>query len=232
MWEEAARIADVVRHGYSQAFAEYCGGYLYLRKGEIDRAIGRLERGFALCKAMNFRLDIPFVSAFLGSAYALAGRLQEGIPLLQQAVDATTSMKLVSNRSWLLMQLGEANLMAGRADEASALVDQALDLAGRHEESGWEAWGLHLKGEIHAHSARPALEKALDAYNEAAARAEALKMKPLLAHCDLGRGRVYSRAGDKAEANRHLNAAVAGMREMDMRFWLDTLEQDRELLRA
>ena len=122
--------------------------------------------------------------------------------------------------------------MAGRADEASALVDQALDLAGRYEESGWEAWGLRLKGEIHAHSARPALEKALDAYNEAAARAEALKMKPLLAHCDLGRGRVYSRAGDKAEANRHLNAAVAGMREMDMRFWLDTLEQDRELRRA
>ena len=181
---------------------------------------------------MNFRLGIPFVSAFLGSAYALAGRVQEGIPLLQQAVDATTSMKLVSNRSWLLMQLGEAHLIAGRADEASGLIDQALDLAVRHEERGWEAWGLHLRGEVHARSVRPALERALDAYNEAAARAEALKMKPLLAHCDLSRGKVYGHAGDKNEANRFLKTALTSMREMDMRFWLDTAERDRELLSA
>jgi class 3 adenylate cyclase/tetratricopeptide (TPR) repeat protein len=232
MWEEAARIAETVKHGYSQAFAEYCGGYLYLRKGDIDRALIRLEHGFNLCKAMNFRQDLPFVSAFLGSAYALGGRLQEATPLLEHAVDAMVSMKLVANRSWLLTQLAQVYLLDGQTEDASSLVEEALELASRYEERGWEAWGLHLKGEILAQSTRSQFERALEAYDAAAERAEGLKMKPLMAHCDLSRGKVYGRTGDKSQADKHLSLAVSSMREMDMRFWLHSAEQEHALLHA
>jgi len=47
---------------------------------------------------------------------------------------------------------------------------------------------------------------------------------PLLAHCGLGLGKLYSRAGDRAKAREHLTTAATMYREMDMGFWLAQVE--------
>ena len=44
-------------------------------------------------------------------------------------------------------------------------------------------------------------------------------MRPLLAHCHLGLGRLYRRTSKQREAREHLTTAVSMYREMDMRFW-------------
>ena len=62
-------------------------GRLSLRQGDFPTAISILERGLAMCQAANIRLFIPFVASDLGAAYALAGRLSEALPLLEQAVE-------------------------------------------------------------------------------------------------------------------------------------------------
>ena len=46
-------------------------------------------------------------------------------------------------------------------------------------------------------------------------------MRPLVAHCHLGLGKLYRRIGDRAKAEEHLMTARAMYREMDMGFWLE-----------
>jgi hypothetical protein len=52
-----------------------------------------------------------------------------------------------------------------------------------------------------------------------------LGMRPLVAHCHLGLGKVYRRAGDQANAQEHLTTARAMYREMDMGFYLAQAEK-------
>jgi len=53
-----------------------------------------------------------------------------------------------------------------------------------------------------------------------------LGMRPLLAHCHLGLGRLSRRLGDQAKAHEHLTTATAMYREMDMGFWLEKAEAE------
>jgi hypothetical protein len=61
----------------------------------------------------------------------------------------------------------------------------------------------------------------------ALALAEELGMRPLVARCHLGLGRLARRAGDAAAAERHFREARARLQEMGMTFWLDRLGQDQ-----
>jgi hypothetical protein len=47
-------------------------------------------------------------------------------------------------------------------------------------------------------------------------------MRPLVAHCHLGLGKLYRRTGK--QAHEHLSTATTMYREMDMRFYLEQAE--------
>jgi hypothetical protein len=49
-------------------------------------------------------------------------------------------------------------------------------------------------------------------------------MRPLVAHCHLGLGKLYRRTGQREQANEHLTTATTMYRDMDMRFWLEQAE--------
>ena len=49
----------------------------------------------------------------------------------------------------------------------------------------------------------------------------ALRLRPLVAHCHLGLGKLYGRTGKQDQAHEHLITATTMYREMDMRFWLE-----------
>lgn len=223
--DEALQIAGIVKHGYSQAFAEYCGGVVYLRLGEPARAVARLEQGFALCKAMNFRLDIPFVSAFLGYAYALSGRCDDALVLLKQGVDSAASLKMMANRAWLLGLLSEGRLIAGQTEAAVGAADEALEFARQYREAGWEAWALFHKGEAIGQRPEGTVEAAM-LLDQARTRAREFAMQPLVARCDLILARLYGGAGDRARSRQHADAARRAMREMGMQRWLQEAESE------
>jgi hypothetical protein len=54
--------------------------------------------------------------------------------------------------------------------------------------------------------------------------AEELSMRPLVAHCRLGLGKLYRRTGDRAKGEEHLALATTMYREMGMTFWLEKAE--------
>jgi len=63
-------------------------------------------------------------------------------------------------------------------------------------------------------------------HNAARTLANELGMRPLVAHCHLGLGRLYRGTGDHAKAQEHLTTAVTLYREMDMGFWLEKAEAE------
>jgi hypothetical protein len=46
-------------------------------------------------------------------------------------------------------------------------------------------------------------------------------MRPLVAHCHLGLGKLYRRTGQREQAREHLTTATTMYSEIDMMFWLE-----------
>jgi tetratricopeptide (TPR) repeat protein len=222
--EEAVRMAEAGDHPFSLTQAYFALGSLYLRKGDLSKAIPVLERGLERCQIANIRTWFSTVAATLGYAYTLAGRVVEALPLLQQVAAQDTSRGISAAHARWVAYLSEAYLLTGRMDEAMDLARSALAFAHDLKAGGNEAYALRLLGEIHAHRNPVAVEAAEAAYRQALALAEALGMRPLLAHCHLGLGALYTKVGRLAQARAALSTAIELFQAMEMTFWLPRAE--------
>ena len=63
-------------------------------------------------------------------------------------------------------------------------------------------------------------------YCQALALGEEPGLRPLVAHCHLGLGKLYRRTGKCEQAQQHLSTATTMYREMDMPFWLEQAEAE------
>jgi tetratricopeptide (TPR) repeat protein len=81
---------------------------------------------------------------------------------------------------------------------------------------------LRLLGEVNARRDPP--EDAEGHYREALALAEELGMRPLVAHCHLGLGKLYRRIGTREQAQEHVATATTMYRDMGMTYWLEQAE--------
>ncbi len=219
--QEGVHLAEEVGHPFSRAHIYYDLGYLHGVKGDFDHAVDALERAFALVREWNLTFMSPFIMGFLGHVNALSGRVAEGTSLLQQALSDYETIGLGLFRSLVGVQLGEAFLLAHRVEDAFASAERALELARNRAERGHEAHALRLLGEIAAHPEPPDVEIAQGHYREALTLAETLGMRPLVAHCHRGLGRLYGREGKRQEAEEYVARAVAMYRDMGMRFWYE-----------
>jgi tetratricopeptide (TPR) repeat protein len=171
---------------------------------DLARAIAALEHSHQLCRDRDLPAPLAATQSYLGRAYALAGRLQEGVSFLEQAVEYSR-VSLVYQRPRNLCYLGEALLLAGRPENARSIAEEALRLCRAHGQRGFEADALNVVGEIYA-SLGPT------------------EMRPLEAHCHLGLA-VLDRSRERPrDACEHLGVAARLFREMDMRFWLEKTE--------
>jgi tetratricopeptide (TPR) repeat protein len=86
-----------------------------------------------------------------------------------------------------------------------------------------EARALSLTADIAAASGA---ENAEGYYRKALALAETCGMRPLVAHCHFGRGKLHCRRGDHEQAQQYLITAIAMYREMDMTYWPEQAEAE------
>jgi Tetratricopeptide repeat len=81
-------------------------------------------------------------------------------------------------------------------------------------------------------SRRQCSRKAVSSHYQAAlSLAQDLGMRPLIAHCHLGLGKLNRRTGKREQAREYLTTATTMYREMDMRFWLEQAEAELNVLR-
>jgi tetratricopeptide (TPR) repeat protein len=222
--EEALRLAALESRGGTPITVHGCLGLLYLAQGDLEHAIRVLEPGLALCRASGNRVWLRAIAAGLGSAAALQGRLAEGRALLEESIreDIHTGARL--NHSRWSAWLSEVCRLARRGEEAGQHARQALDLARQLKERGNEARALHQLGVVQAHADPPDAEPAEIHYQQALSLAEALGMRPLVAHCHRGLGTLYATTDRREQARAALATAIEMYRALDMTFWLPQAE--------
>ena len=196
----------------------------------MPRAIPMLERAMGLCQDWHIPLFLPRYTAALGLTYALAGRVAAGLALVEQGMEQAIARGRPRGLALVVTWLSEAYLLAGRLEEACQRAAQAVDLARQYQQRGTQAWALWLLGESTARQASSEIETAASYYCQALALAEALGMRPLVAHCHHGLGRLYSTSGRREQARAVLSTAINLYRAMAMTAWLPQVEAVLEQL--
>jgi class 3 adenylate cyclase/tetratricopeptide (TPR) repeat protein len=218
--EEALRLATMEGGGATPIIAHGCLGFLYLAQGDLEHASRVYDQGLALCRASGYRGGFlrPIVAG-LGYAAALQGRLAEGRALLEETISEESRTGARQAPQWVAW-LSEICRLAGHGEEAWQYARQALDLARQLKERRNEALALYQLGVVQAHAGPPDTAQAEAHYQQALALAEELGMRPLVAHCHLGLGRLYHQTGRGEPARAALTTAIDLYRAMDMTFWL------------
>jgi class 3 adenylate cyclase/tetratricopeptide (TPR) repeat protein len=214
--KRALAIAEHAEHQLSQVLGWLAIGHLLLRKGQVDGAVGALERGMELCDRWSFRIWRPRVASSLGVAYARAGRAEEGLDFARQAVADAEQTRLTVDKAIVLIRLGQASLLAGRAEDALAQGKQALEVAVAQEEKGHEAWARFLIGRASLAANPPDIEQAATHIEHALRVATACEARPLVAFCQAVLGAIRRRGGDAAKAQELTAAADATYAELGM----------------
>ncbi|MGH7389465.1 MAG: ATP-binding protein [Candidatus Rokuibacteriota bacterium] len=226
---EAMRLAEPTQDAYTVALAHWAAATLHPLRGDWAKVRSLIEQWIAWIRTRNVFRQLPYavassawVQAQVGEAGEALDRLREGRQLLERQ----TARGLVGQRAWAYHALGRACLLLGRLDEARSLSNRAIDSSPCHP--GYVAHALHLLGDIAAHPDRFDAERGEAHYREALALAEPRGMRPLVAHCHLGLGKLYRHTGNHEQAREHLITATPMYREMGMTYWLERAEAELE----
>ena len=222
--DEALALAEESVLPYSVIMALWQSGTAFSSQGDFSRATAGFERGIMLGETWGYARASGLCRCQLGYARALAGQPSEGVELVRSAVQQIDSSSFTWLRARRLSQLGEASLLAGDVEAAGGFAAEALVLSRQRRERGFEAWALRLVGEIALHDYTADAESGAEAYVAAIALAGELGLRPLVAHCHLGLGKLHRRTGKRDPAREHLTTATTMYREMDMRFYLEQAE--------
>jgi class 3 adenylate cyclase/tetratricopeptide (TPR) repeat protein len=222
--EDAFQIAETLAHPPSIVWSALAIGQRAVRQGDALQAIQVLERALTLCSESGFAGASARIGPFLGAAYVLSGRIPDAIHLLADATELTAVSPLVYLEPPCRLALCEARMEAGLLEEAHADADRVLTLGRKHQFRPDQAHALRLLGEITARRESSQSERSEVLYRESLTLASELGMRPLVAHCHLGLGKLYVRTGKRQEAQEHLTTATTMYREMEMRFYLAQAE--------
>ncbi|PYS17068.1 MAG: hypothetical protein DMG15_00380 [Acidobacteria bacterium] len=221
--EEVVRIAEMVGQPFSLVGAYLLVSHIYIVKGDLEKATPLAERSLDICRNAEIFSEVSRAVAQLGYAYLHLGRVADALTLLEQAVKRPTMRRFYTlHVCWL----GDAYLLAGRREEAHQVASRGLSLARHKKERGYEAWALRLLGEIASREEPLDIGRAENHHRQALAVAEELGMRPLIAHCHIGLGKLYQRSGNLRLAKEHLHNGVALMRAMEMGLWLERAEAE------
>jgi tetratricopeptide (TPR) repeat protein len=221
--QEAIHIAEQARHVYSLLLPLLGLGIVKLDRGDFADAVAPLERGLELCRTREAPILLHDFAWALGAAYHGTGRRAEGVALMEDAAlgFAERQHRRISGWAGRAGVLGGAYLLDGRLTDSTRIAEDELAAARQRGERLQEGELLRLLGDIAAHPDRIEVETAKAHYRQALTLAEELGLRPLVAHCHLGLGKLYRRVGKREQAHEHLTIATTLYREMDMRFWLE-----------
>jgi tetratricopeptide (TPR) repeat protein len=219
---EAIQIAERTQHAHTIGWAHLAASMLHLFRGDWAKAHLLVEHWINIPRTLDVAVLLPWAVAT--SAWALAeigdagealSRVREG----EQLLERQAALGIVGHRGWAYHAMSRACLLLGRLDEAWRLGYCSVE-SSRHQ-PGLAAHAFHLLGDIATHPDRCDAESGAAHYREALALAQQHSMRPLVAHCHRGLGRLSLHIGNMERARKNLRTATRMYREMEISFWLD-----------
>jgi class 3 adenylate cyclase/tetratricopeptide (TPR) repeat protein len=83
--DKAQRVAEASRHAYSEAIARTFAGFVWLRRGHLERALPPLEESLAACRDRQLTVWHPIPGSMLGLTLVHLGRVREACPCSRMA---------------------------------------------------------------------------------------------------------------------------------------------------
>jgi len=225
---EEIDIAEATRNAYTLGMAHRGALVLHVSRGDWKKAHVASEHMIAVLRSGNIVSLLPAAVAYsawllaqLGELSAALSRLHECRQLIEHLTTGSTAVGMPGP---VYLSLGRACLRLGRLDESRRLGNRVVESF--VSQPGFTATALHLLGDIASHPDRLDAETAEASYRKALALAEPRGMRPLIAHCHVGLGKLYGRTGKREQARKHLTTATTMYREMGMVYWLQKAETD------
>jgi tetratricopeptide (TPR) repeat protein len=185
---------------------------------QVERLAHHALRGEMWDKALARSAYREAVRSFEQALSALS-HLPETRDTWEQAIDLRlakrTALRALGEAERLLTRLREAETLAEHLTDPRRLAQVALYLSNHAS-----LLGAHDQAIAAAQREPPESAQAEAYYHQALALAEALGMRPLMAHCHHGLGTLYATLSQRAQARTALTIAIEMYRAMDMPFWL------------
>lgn len=163
-------------------FTHLSRGFVLAAEGRLRDAEAELRTSLELCQAWSFYGWFTNIASCLGHVLSRLGKDEEGITLLQRAVERTRASGILVSHGQELAWLAEAHLAAGRGNQAVHTAAEAVKVARQHEERGNEALALVALGRSLLLQGAPPDETA-GQLRAALTLAQRCGMAPLVAQC-------------------------------------------------
>ncbi|WP_283814564.1 ATP-binding protein [Bradyrhizobium australiense] len=222
---EAIQLAEQTQNAHTIGWAHLAASMLHLFEADWSKARSLLDHWM---NVPGTEVAMLFPWAVTSSAWALAqvGEVGEALKRVREGerlLELQTAKGIVGHRAWGYHAASRACLLLGQLDEARDLGCRAVESAQR--QPGFTAHALRLLGDLVTHPDEFDAESGEAHYQQALALAQLHGMRPLVAHCRLGLGKLYDRVGQPEQARENMTAATKLYREMDMHFWLEAGEE-------
>ncbi len=129
LFEEATRLFEAGGQTHQAARVQARLAGVEFLQGRTEQAAQRLTRAHAVLSGEEPDPDLAMVAGQLGRFLALAGRSDEAIPLLEEALELAEQLELPEVYSHALSSRAVGLEKLGRLDEAETLLRRALEVA-------------------------------------------------------------------------------------------------------
>ncbi len=219
---EGIELSGQVKNLVTSVFVKACAGYVYLRKGALDRALNVLLEAYTMSREGEVQSIFSFIAGSLGNAYLLLKQTEKALPILIEAVEPRYVESSIVPSLYTVATLSEAYLSQGRMNQADEAKEKALSIYRRTGERCFGAWMLLIDAKIQLE--RNQEQKAEQIFRQAIDLAETLAMRPMMAHGYLGLGKAVLKR-ESSKAQDLFRKAADLYQAMDMRYWLPEAEK-------
>jgi class 3 adenylate cyclase/tetratricopeptide (TPR) repeat protein len=220
--DRAVQEADASRQAQAQVVVYVYRALLLLRRGDFHEAVAWSSRSVRIAEGGSAWLSAAW--SMHGRILASLGQYGEALEYLEQGAALHEKRGIRWHLGYFTMLWAEGLRLAGRQRAAIEIGERASALARTTGERGVEAESLCVLAD--AHFANDSVDRAAELYAAARILAEKLGMRPLVAHCHLGLGKLYRRTDKREQAQEHLATATTMYREMGMTYWLEKAEAE------
>jgi predicted ATPase len=139
--ERADELVSVAaEHGFSlySAAGTILRGWVKVKNGDVAAGMSRLRGGLTAYRAIGQQAWMPYFIALLAAACEIAGQIEEGLTLLEEALQIAGR----TGERWFAAELhrhkGRLLLCQGQSEAAEELYRKALSIAVEQEAKLWE----------------------------------------------------------------------------------------------